>query len=53
MRQVRRENSEDGGEHVTVTKKNLDSFLGLPKRSESDVSRKDAVGVVTAWHGLL
>ncbi len=42
---------EDGGDHVAVNRKNLDGFLGLPKRSESDVAKKDAVGVVNglAW----
>ena len=36
---------------VTVNRKNLKSFLGLPKRTESDVLKEDTVGVVTglAW----
>ncbi len=38
-------------EVVKVTRSNLKSFLGLPKRSETDRIKKDTVGVVTglAW----
>ncbi len=36
---------------VSVTKSNLKDFLGLPKRSETNVTKTDTVGVVTglAW----
>lgn len=41
----------DDVKKVVVTKRNLKNFLGLPKRSESDVPKEDTVGVVTglAW----
>lgn len=36
---------------VTVTRRNLKSFLGLPKKTEADILKVDTVGVVTglAW----
>ena len=36
---------------VVVNRKNLKNFLGLPKRTETDVLKEDTVGVVTglAW----
>lgn len=42
---------EDGVKTVTVSKRNLKDYLGLPKHSESGRLRKDAVGVVNglAW----
>ena len=41
----------DDVKKVVVTKRNLKNFLGLPKRSESDVPKEDTIGVVTglAW----
>ncbi len=41
----------EGEGKISVTGKNLKDFLGLPKRSESNVMKKDTVGVVTglAW----
>ncbi|MGI6153208.1 MAG: endopeptidase La [Christensenellaceae bacterium] len=38
-------------EKISVSTKNLKDYLGLPKRSESDVPKRDTVGVVTglAW----
>ncbi len=42
---------EDGDAKISVTKKNLRSFLGLPKRTENNMMQTDMVGVVTglAW----
>ncbi|MDL2237337.1 endopeptidase La [Christensenellaceae bacterium OttesenSCG-928-K19] len=42
---------KDGIESISVSRNNLKDFLGLPKRGESTVMKKDTVGVVTglAW----
>lgn len=42
---------EEGDETISITRTNLKDYLGLPKRSENDVTKKDTVGVVTglAW----
>lgn len=41
----------EGDEKISVTQKNLKDYLGLPRRSETNVMKKDTVGVVTglAW----
>lgn len=41
----------DGTERISVSQKNLKEFLGLPKCSETNVLKRDTVGVVTglAW----
>lgn len=51
MRKAAARTVEQGVKSVTVTKRNLKDFLGMPKHYESGRVRKDTVGVVNglAW----
>ena len=51
MRKIAAKVVEEDVKKISVTKKNLKDFLGLPKKSENDIEKKDSVGVVNglAW----
>lgn len=51
MRKSAAKTVTDGAGKITVSRKNLKDFLGLPKRGETNVLKRDTVGVVTglAW----